>query len=106
VLERRKQVAKIELKHEQFTIAQMMERLRRELLAAEEGVGLLEFFDACPSRHAMIVAFLAMLEMVRMQAIVLTQKEPFGEIRIRKHRMFEAVFSEHGAVAKIEEQYL
>ncbi len=54
----------------------------------------------------MIVAFLAMLEMVRMQAIVLTQKESFGEIRIRKHKMFEAVFTEAGAVAKIEEQYL
>lgn len=106
ILERRKQVAKIELKHEQFTIGQMMERLRKELTASEDGVGLLEFFEACPSRHAMIVAFLAMLEMVRMQAIVLTQKESFGEIRIRKHKMFEAVFSEAGAVAKIEEQYL
>ncbi len=106
ILERRKEVARIELKHQQFTIAQMMERLRKELAAADDGLGLLEFFDACPSRHAMIVSFLAMLEMVRMQAIVLTQKESFGEIRIRKHKMFDAVFTEEGAVAKIEEQYL
>lgn len=105
VLERRKAMARIELKHEQFTIAQMMERLRKELVAAEDGMGLLEFFEACPSRHAMIVSFLAMLEMVRMQAIVLTQKEAFGEIRIRKHKMFDAVFAEEGGVAKIEEQY-
>lgn len=105
VLERRKAVARIELKHEQFSIAQMMERLRKELVAAEDGIGLLEFFEACPSRHAMIVSFLAMLEMVRMQAIVLTQKESFSEIRIRKHKMFDAVFTEEGAVAKIEEQY-
>ena len=106
ILERRKEVSKIELKHEQFTIAQMMERLRKELNVAEDGVGILEFFEACPSRHAMIVAFLAMLEMVRMQAILLTQKEQFAEIRIRKHKMFDAVFTEEGAVAKIEEQYL
>jgi segregation and condensation protein A len=107
VLERRRQVARIELKHEQFTVAQMMDRLRAELLAAAEGeVSLLAFFEACPSRHAMIVAFLALLEMVRMQAVLLTQKEAFGDVFVRKHKMFDAVFSGDGAVAKIDEEYL
>ena len=106
VLERRKQVARIELKHEQFTVAQMMDRLRAELVAAADGVSLLAFFEACPSRHAMIVAFLAVLEMVRMQAIVLTQKDAFGDIIVRKHKMFDAVLSGDSAVAKIDEEYL
>jgi segregation and condensation protein A len=106
VLERRKGVSKIELKHEQFTVAQMMERWRRDLIAAADGVSILDFFEACPSRHAMIVAFLAMLELVRMQAVVLAQKEQFGEIRVRKHRSFDAVFSEGGVVAKIDQEYV
>ncbi len=41
----------------------------------------------------MIVALLAVLEMVRMQAILLVQSELFADIRLRKHRMaFDAVF--------------
>jgi len=93
VLERRREVAKIELQHEQFTVAQMMEQLRKHLLASNEGLRLVAFFEACPSRRAMIVAFLAVLELVRLQAVLLVQTQLFGEILLRKHRMFDAVFS-------------
>jgi chromatin segregation and condensation protein Rec8/ScpA/Scc1 (kleisin family) len=54
----------------------------------------------------MIVALLAVLEMVRMQAVMLVQSELFEDIRLRKHKMFEAVFAGPDAMAKIEEQYL
>ena len=93
VLERRKEVVKIELRHEQFTVAQMMEQLRKQLVASEGGIELVAFFEACPSRHAMIVAFLAVLEMVRLQAVLLVQQQLFGEIWLRKHKMFDVVFS-------------
>jgi segregation and condensation protein A len=106
VLERRKEVARIELKHEQFTVAQMMDLLRKELLASEEAVRLEAFFESCPSRHAMIVAFLAMLEMVRLQAIVILQSAAFGEIVIRKHKMFSTVFADGQITLAIDEQYL
>ena len=106
VLERSKAIAKIELRHETFTVAQMMELLRKQLLAAEDAVSLVNFFESCPSRHAMIVAFLAVLEMVRMQAILFVQEKMFGEIFIRKHKMFDAVFSGKGPIAQIDEQYL
>ena len=97
VLERRKQVVRIELHHEQFTVAEMMAALRSRLLGAEEGIELVEFFESCASRSAMICALLAVLEMVRLQAIVLTQKELFGAIILRKHRMFDSVFARDGA---------
>ena len=58
----------------------MMEVLRAQLLATEEGVELVAFFESCPSRSAMICALLAVLELVRLQAIVLTQTEIFGAI--------------------------
>lgn len=106
VLERRKEVARIELTHEQFTVAQMMDLLRKELLASEEPVRLVAFFESCPSRHAMIVAFLAMLEMVRLQAVVITQSAAFGEIVIRKHKMFSTVFADGQITLAIDEQYL
>ena len=62
-----------------------------------------------PVAGAMICALLAVLEMVRLQAVVLTQKELFGAIVLRKHKMFDAVFGGEGAATEplkeINEQY-
>src|SRR3989454_7681980 len=76
VLERRKEVSRIELRHEEFTVAQMIAQIRAQILAsADNAVNLVQFFEACPSRHAMIVAFLAVLEMVKLQAVALGEEE-------------------------------
>ena len=106
VLERRKEIPKFELRHDTVTIAQMMDRLRQRLIGSEDPVSLVEFFGACESRNAMIVALLAVLEMVRMQAVLLVQSEIFADIRLRKHKMFDAVFAGPDAMSQIEEQYL
>jgi len=106
ILERKKEVTKFALRHESVSIAHMMDRLRQRLLSNEEAVSLVEFFDTCESRNAMIVALLAVLEMVRMQAVLLVQDKLFDDIRVRKHKMFDAVFAGPDAMAKIEEQYL
>src|SRR5580704_12909323 len=117
VLERRKEIVKIELRHDQFTVAQMMELLRQQLVVGEDGIDLVTFFESCASRHAMIVALLAVLELVRLQAILLIQEEQFGEIRLRKHKMFDVVFAGgesigaspeeplKGPLTEIDEQY-
>jgi segregation and condensation protein A len=93
VLERRKEVVKIELHHQQFTVAQMMDLLRQQLVAVEDGIDLITFFESCASRHAMIVALLAVLELTRLQAIILVQQELFSKIWLRKHKMFDVVFA-------------
>ncbi len=106
VLERKKEVSRIELRHEEFTVAQMIAALRAQILAStENAVNLIQFFEACPSRHAMIVAFLAVLEMVKLQAVVLVQEKQFGEIVVRKHKMFDLVFDESGGIKQIDEEY-
>jgi len=106
VLERRKEVPKFELRHDSVTIAQMMDRLRQRLLVTDDPISLVEFFGSCETRNAMIVALLAVLEMVRMQAVILVQTELFADIGLRKHKMFDAVFAGADAMSKIEEQYL
>ncbi len=106
VLERRKTVTKFELHHETVTIAQMMDLLRQRLTTTDDPVSLIEFFEACTTRNAMIVALLAVLEMVRMQAVILVQSELFADIGLRKHKMFDAVFAGPDAMSQIEEQYL
>jgi segregation and condensation protein A len=106
VLERRKEVSRIELRHEEFTVAQMIAALRAQILAsADNSVNLIQFFEACPSRHAMIVAFLAVLEMVKLQAVALGQEQQFGEIVVRRHKMFDLVFDESGGIKQIDEEY-
>src|SRR6202008_3461435 len=59
VLERKREVVRIELQHETFTVAHMIAQLRSQILASDtSSVSLIQFFADCPSRHAMIVAFL------------------------------------------------
>ncbi|HMD30639.1 MAG TPA: segregation/condensation protein A [Candidatus Acidoferrales bacterium] len=109
ILERKRQETKIELQHDRFTVAQMIELMRKRMATEEEGISLANFFEDCPSRHAMIVAFIAVLEMVRLQAVVLTQKSLFAEIVLRKTSHFETALAAHlsGAEAgtEIDSQY-
>ena len=106
VLERRKEVSRIELQHEQFTVAQMIGQLRAQISAsADDSVNLIQFFEACPSRHAMIVAFLAVLEMVKLQAVALVQEKQFGEILVKRDKMFDLAFDENGGIKQIDEEY-
>ena len=63
------------------------------LLSEGRAIPLRGVFERQPSRRALIATFLAVLEMVRMQAVVLRQDKLFGEIVIRKHKMFDVVFS-------------
>jgi segregation and condensation protein A len=106
VLERRKEVSRIELQHEQFTVAQMIAALRAQILASDtNSVSLVQFFEACPSRHAMIVAFLAVLEMVKLQAVLLVQEKQFGEIVVRRGKVFDVIFDEAGGIKLIDDEY-
>jgi segregation and condensation protein A len=105
VLERKKEVTRIELKHESFTVAQMIAQLRGQIISSDtNSVSLVEFFEACPSRHAMIVAFLAVLEMVKLQAVAMAQEKQFGDIILKRAKAFEAAFDETGAL-RIDAEY-
>jgi chromatin segregation and condensation protein Rec8/ScpA/Scc1 (kleisin family) len=53
----------------------------------------------------MIVAFLAVLEMVKLQAVALAQDAQFGEIVVHKHKSFDTVFDERGEIRAIDEEY-
>ena len=105
VLERKKEISRIDLQHEEFTVAQMIAQLRSRILSSDTGsVSLIEFFDACPSRHAMIVAFLALLEMVKLQALALIQEKQFGDILVKKSKSFDVAFDESGTL-RIDAEY-
>ena len=53
----------------------------------------------------MICLFLAMLELVKIQAIGLVQQEGFGEIGLKRLKGFETAFASGEEMAAIDEGY-
>ena len=90
---------------EKLAVQSSLDELVASYASEDNTLNLIQFFEACPSRHAMIVAFLAVLEMVKLQAVALVQEKQFGAILLRKHKMFDVVFDEQGGIRQIDEQY-
>ena len=82
ILARHKEEVLMEIEREEVTMADMIERLRNMVRSAGE-VNLRNFFERAQSRRELVVAFLSVLELVRMAEISLLQRETFGEITAR-----------------------
>lgn len=106
VLERAGTRPSLQLNHEPVTLADMIEYVKGVLSARPqtELVSARELFEQQRSLRAMICVFLAILELVRLQAIVLVQKETFGEIAIRRHKRFEEVVASQ-VTPDVEKEY-
>jgi len=76
------------------------------LLSERLSVLLSEVVENERSRLVIIVTFLAVLEMVRMQAVVVTQKDLFGEIALKRHHNFDDVFASEEPISAIEKDYI
>jgi segregation and condensation protein A len=82
ILARHKEEVLMEIEREEVTMAEMIERLRNMVRSAGE-LNLIEFFERAQSRRELVVAFLSVLELVRLSEISLIQRETFGEITAR-----------------------
>jgi segregation and condensation protein A len=82
ILVRQKEEVLMEIAREELTMAEMIERLRNMVRSAGE-LNVLRFFEQASSRRELVVAFLSVLELVRMSEISLFQRETFGEIIAR-----------------------
>src|SRR5262249_7996693 len=98
VLERARTRPILEVSEDSVTVGQMTEYLRRRLTLEDRPLRLKHFLRTIESRQALICMFLALLELVRLQAIQLRQDRLFGEILVRKHVGFEAIMNEQAAV--------
>ncbi len=95
ILERAKQRPVLAVNEETVTVAQMVEYMRRRLAMEDKPVRLKQLLRALQSRHALVCAFLAVLELVRLQAVQLRQDRVFGDILMRKHTGFDAAFTDN-----------
>ncbi len=107
VLERTKNRPVYEVAGEDISVADMMLYLKSVFLAADddEPVFIMRIFEQQRSRRAMIALFLAVLEMIKMQAVEVCQKDLFGEIALRRQKQFNTVFASADPVSAIEKDY-
>jgi len=108
LLERAKNRPVYEVESSDVTVSDMIRYLKERFLeqAPDQPVFILRIFEQQRSRKGMIALFLAVLEIVRMQAVMLTQKDLFGEIALQRHANFESVFASEQPIAAIGKDYI
>jgi len=98
ILDRARNRPILEVDEETVTVGQMIQYLHRRLALEDRPIRLKQILRNVPSRQALVCMFLALLELVRLQAIQVRQDHVFGEVLVRKHSHFEEVMTEQAAV--------
>jgi segregation and condensation protein A len=64
----------------------------------DKPISLRKLLSTTKSERALICTFLAMLELVRLQAILLRQPQQLGDILLKKTPNFEQIFTEQAQI--------
>ena len=100
ILERARKRPVFSVEDDSVTVGQMIQFLGRRLTMEDKPVSLRRLLSHTRSERALIATFLALLELVRLQAILLRQDDAFSDIFIKKHTSFDAVMNEGLANAR------
>lgn len=109
VLERAKNRPVYEVGDDETSVPDMIRFVRHQLARLRKGVESIsatELFERQRSRHGMICLFLALLELVKRQAVELTQGEAFGDIGLRRGAAFEDSQESAEELAAMQGEYL
>ncbi len=93
VLERLRERPVLDVDEESVTVAQMIDYVKQRLMLEDRPVSLRRLLQRTHSERALICMFLAMLELVRLQAVLLHQPRELGDILIKKADSFDLVFA-------------
>ena len=106
VLERAKNRPLYEVGQEDVSVPDMIRFVRRRLSRSrQESISVTYLFEQQRSRRAMICLFLAILELVKRQAILLAQSEAFGDIELQRGSGFEEAAESTEDLATLEQEY-
>jgi segregation and condensation protein A len=94
ILERARKRPQFDLDEDSVTVGQMIQFLARRLTLEDKPVALHRLLAHTRSERALVAMFLALLELVRLQAVLLRQDRAFSEIFIKKHTGFDAVMNQ------------
>ena len=93
ILERAKKKPQMQIRREEVTVAQMVQHVKQVLRASTGPVPLTELIGDFVWRQALISLFLAVLELVRLRAVLLRQKDLFKEITVSRSKRFDEVLA-------------
>jgi segregation and condensation protein A len=94
ILDRARNRPVLNVQEDTVTVGQMIKFLGRRLTMEDKPVSLSRLLSHTHSTRALIATFLALLELVRLQAILLRQDKAFSDIFIKKHTAFETVMND------------
>jgi segregation and condensation protein A len=89
IMERARKRPTFNIQEDSVTVGQMIQFLARSLAMEDKPVALHRLLRHTRSERALIACFLALLELVRLQAVLLRQDRAFSEIFIKKHTAFD-----------------
>jgi segregation and condensation protein A len=98
ILERAKTRPVLKLDEDSVTVAQMIQYVRQRLMLEDRPLRLRQLLRNVHTRQGLVCVFLALLEMIRLQAVLVRQDSVFGEIVLKKHTNFDQVLGESGAI--------
>jgi segregation and condensation protein A len=102
ILERARKRPTFNVQEDSVTVGQMIQFLTRRLTMEDKPLALRRLLSHTKSPRALVAMFLALLELVRLQAILLRQDRAFSEIFIKKSSGFDTVMNEGLASARDE----
>ena len=94
ILDRARKRPTFNLQDDAVTVGQMIQFLTRRLSMEDRPLALRRLLAHTKSSRALVAMFLALLELVRLQAILLRQDNAFSEIFIKKSSGFDSVVNE------------
>ena len=94
ILTRMRERPVLDVNEESVTVAQMLDYVKRRLVLEDKPVSLRRMLHSTHSERALICMFLALLELVRLQAVLLNQPTQLGDILIKKSDHFDQVFAD------------
>ena len=91
ILERARTRPMFNVQEDSVTVGQMIQFLGRRLTLEDKPVGLRKLLSHSRSERTLVAMFLALLELVRLQAVLLRQDREFSEIFVKKSTAFDEV---------------
>ena len=98
ILSRARNKPAFEVEEDNVTVSQMIDYVRRRLSLEEKPIRLKHLLRSLRSRAALVCAFLAILELIRLQAVLARQDNVFGEIVLKKYTNFDTLMAENPPV--------
>jgi len=98
ILNRARTKPAFDVEEDNVTVSQMIEYIRRRLSLEEKPIRLKSLLRSLRSQTALVCAFLAILELIRLQAVLARQESVFGEIVLKRHSAFDNLIAENSLI--------